>query len=117
MPETMICLAASTPGVVWAVVGSALAVGVLCLGLSVFFAFADKAASDALVTAAKRAGTTTTHRLENPAQEQAAAIDFGGLAQLATALDKLNRSGRFLIAALAFWAIAAAAAGATALAS
>lgn len=114
----MVLAASSTPpGVVTAVVVFSLVAAGICLVLAVYFAFADKPSTDALRTAAKDAGSKTSAKLANPVQEQAAAIDFNGLAQLATALDKLNRSGRFQIAALAFSAVAAVAAGAGAVAA
>jgi hypothetical protein len=103
-------------GVVAAVVVFSLVSSGVCLALAAYFAFDDREATDALQTAARQAGTKTSERLENPAQAQAAAIDFGGLAQLATALDKLNRSGRFLIASLSMAAVAGVAAGAGAIA-
>src|SRR5436309_1113493 len=100
-----------TPGVVTAVVIFSLVAAGVCLVFAAFFAFADQTTTEALRSAAKDAGTKTSEKLANPAQPQAA-VDFGGLAQLATAIDRLNRAGRFLIAALSFTAVAGVAAGA-----
>ncbi len=114
---SILAAAANPPGVVVAVVIAALVAGGVCLAVAIYFAFADKSTTDALTKAAKDAGTKASDKLANPVQEQAAAIDFGGLAQLATAIDKLNRSGRFLVAALTFAAVAAVAAGTGAIAA
>lgn len=109
--------ASSLPVAVTAVVVFSLVAAGLCLVCALYFEVADNKATDALRAAAKNAGSKTSENLANPVQEQVAGIDFGGLAQLATALDKLNRSGRFLIAALAFSAVAAVAAGTGAIAA
>jgi hypothetical protein len=109
-----------TPGVVTAVVVFSLAAAGVCLILAAYFAFVDHRATAALREAAKQAGASAGNRLANPANPataQTGPIDFKGLAELATALEKLNRSSSFLIAALAFAAAAAVAAGAGSIAS
>jgi hypothetical protein len=93
------------------VVYVALLCGVVCLGLAITFAVRDRGPAKEVSEAAEEAGKKTKQELQNPATEQAA-IDFGGIAKLAEALKKLDRSGRFLIAGLAFVAIAAAVVGA-----
>lgn len=99
-------------GVVTAVVVFSLVCAGLALVFALVFTFVDYHDGPAQVkAAAKDAATTTSHRLaQNPNQPQAAGADFGGLAQLATAVEKLNRAGRFLIASIAFAAVGAAAA-------
>jgi len=106
-----------TPGVVIAVVVFSLAAAAVCLILAAYFAFADHRATAALRDAAKEAGAKAGERLANPATPQTGPIDFKGLAELATALEKLNRSSSFLIGALAFAAAASVAAGAGSIAS
>jgi hypothetical protein len=93
------------------VVYVALLCGAVCLGLAIAFAIKDRGPAKKVSEAAEEAGAKTKEKLANPAVEQAA-IDFEGIAKLAEALKKLDRSGRFLIAALAFVAIAAAVVGA-----
>jgi soluble cytochrome b562 len=101
----------ATTAVVNTVVKFSLIAGGISFILAVIFAFNDQGdAVSKIRDAAKDAAKKTSDKLANPATEQAA-VDFGGLAQLATALDKLNRAGRFLVASMAFAAIAAAAAG------
>jgi Na+(H+)/acetate symporter ActP len=93
-----------------------------CLIAALFFAFADRAATEQLRQAVQTASAKVNAEFSaepqagdddrNPAQPQFGNMDFRGLANLAEAIDKLNRSGRFLlIASLAFAAISAVAAG------
>ena len=56
---------------------------------------------------AKSAGeSTSTTGTTNPVSPQAAGLSFEGIAKLAEALEKINPSGRFLVAAIAFAAAA-----------
>lgn|ERR1700739_1432718 len=94
-----------------------------CLIAALLFAFADRAATEQLRQAVRTASAKVNAEIRaepaqagdddgNPAQPQFGDMDFRGLANLAEAIDKLNRSGRFLlIASLAFAAISAVAAG------
>ena len=102
------------PPIVTAVVVFSLIAASISLILAIYFALSDKAAGDALMDATKEASETAT-RKPDTIHEQAA-IDFAGLAKLAEAVDKVDRSGRFLICALAFAAVAAVAASAGAIA-
>jgi len=106
-------------GIVTAVVILSLVCAAVTLVFAIVFTFVDFNDGPAQVkAAAKDAATRTSEQLsENPNQPQAAGVDFGGLAQLAAALDKLNRAGRFLIASIAFAAVAAGAASLGSIAS
>ncbi len=103
-------IATATPDIGNTVVTFSLSAGGISFVLAVIFAFTDqgKAVSN-IRKAAKDAASKTSDKLANPATEQAA-VNFGGLTQLATALDKLNRAGRFLVASMTFAAVAATAA-------
>ena len=94
----------------------ALVAGVASLALAIFFAFHDRGPAKVVGEAVREAGAKAKKKLENPVQEQAA-IDFASLAKLADSLHKLDRSGRFLVAALGFIAVAAAVIGADTIAS
>ncbi|MCV7423809.1 hypothetical protein H7K45_24955 [Mycobacterium yunnanensis] len=74
------------------------------LGLAIFFAFNDRDAATKLRDAAKNASETLARPDDNgtPIRAQGAGVDFGGIAKLAEALEKLNPSGRFLIASIVF---------------
>jgi Na+(H+)/acetate symporter ActP len=94
-----------------------------CLIAALFLAFADRAATEQLRQAVQIASAKVNAEFSaepvqagdddrNPAQPRFGNMDFRALANLAEAVDKLNRSGRFLlIASLAFAAISAVAAG------
>jgi soluble cytochrome b562 len=104
-------IATATPDIVNTVVTFSLGAGGISFVLAVIFAFTDQGnAVSKIRAAAKDAASKTSDKIANPSTEQAA-VDFGGLAQLATALDKLNRAGRFLVASMTFAAVAATAAG------
>lgn len=93
-----------------------------CLMAALFFAFSDRAATEQLRQAVQIASAKVNAEFSaepvqdgvddrNPAQPEFGNMDFRGLANLAEAIEKLNRSGRFLlIASLAFAAISAVAA-------
>ena len=81
------------------------------------FAIMEHSATEAVRTAAQAAGQKAAAALSSPAAGGAehpvtaqGLADFGGIAQLATAIEKLNRSGRYLIMSVAFLAVAAGAA-------
>lgn len=88
-----------------------------CLLFAIVFAFSDKKAAAKVRDAAQQAGEAITNSLtpsedggnsrRTPAQMQSAGVDFGGIAKLAEALEKLNPSGRFLIGSVVFAATAA----------
>jgi hypothetical protein len=111
-------LAPPVPGVVTAVVIFSLVSAGLCLVLAIVLAFIDKESTKAVRDAAKKAAPRTVVEPQKMADgkfapvEQAAHVDFVGLAKLAEGIEKLNAAGRFLIASLAFAASAAVAAGA-----
>jgi ABC-type oligopeptide transport system substrate-binding subunit len=97
-----------------------LAASMVCLIIAIILAFAGHDAKKAIRGAAAAAGSKARARVDdpdaNPAQPQAA-VDYDGLSKLAEALAKLSPSGQFLIAALAFAASAALAAGVSEVAS
>ncbi|MEU4767076.1 hypothetical protein AB0H12_27855 [Actinosynnema sp. NPDC023794] len=81
------------------------------LGLGVLFAFTDRKATAAVRGAVVEDSSKAEIPVGQGNQPQRSIVDFGGLAKLAEALDKLNRSGRFLITSIAFMAVAVAALG------
>ncbi|MFD4644819.1 hypothetical protein [Streptomyces sp. NPDC058441] len=111
----MIMAATGTPGVIIAVVVFCLVVSGIFAALSARLAFTDTEAEKSVRGAVKAAGDKQREKMELGdtqvrVEERALGIDFGGLSNLADAIDKLNQAGRFLIASMAFAAIAAAAA-------
>jgi hypothetical protein len=106
------------PDVVTWVVAFTLICAGSCLILAVIFAFIDKSSVAAVRSAAQEAAPSAVTKPQRDANgrplpvPQAAHVDFAGLAKLAEGLDKLNHAGRFLVASLAFTAVAAVAAGA-----
>jgi hypothetical protein len=119
----------AAPGIVWAVVGVALGAGLICLLFGVIFAFSERKEARSVREAARVVGGRSrspakgappgapvsplageTAPPPTPVEEQAGLVDFGSLAQLATALAKLKVSTTFLVMGLAFIAVATAAA-------
>jgi hypothetical protein len=120
----------AAPGIVWAVVGVALGAGLICLLFGVIFAFSERKEARSVREAARAVGggrgrgpakgapqggpvsplAGKTAPPPTPVEEQAGLVDFGSLAQLATALAKLKVSATFLVMGLAFIAVATAAA-------
>jgi hypothetical protein len=103
------------------VAGFCVIAAVACLICAIAFAFADRKTAAKVRDAAKAVGKSieeslspggdTGERPRTPVVAQAAGVDFGGIAKLAEALDKLNPSGRFLIGSVVFAATAAVVAG------
>jgi hypothetical protein len=95
-----------------AVAVACLIAAAICLGYAIKLAHADNAAIDQVRQATiTKSGGKPASEGETPVAAQSSPIDFTGAAKLAEALNKLNPSGRFLIASFIFAAIAAAAAG------
>ncbi|MEV5255924.1 hypothetical protein AB0K98_29695 [Streptomyces werraensis] len=111
----MIIASTGTPGVIISVVVFCLVVSGIFATLSACSAFTDTEAEKSVREAVKVAGDKQKEKMEAGdtqvrVEERALGVDFGGLSKLAEAIDKLNQAGRFLIASMAFAAIAAAAA-------
>ena len=103
------------------VAGFCVIAAAACLICALVFAFADRKAAAKVRDVAQRVSEAITESLapgegnaqrpRTPVQMQSAGIDFGGVAKLAEALEKLNPSGRFLIGSVVFAATAALVAG------
>lgn len=99
------------------VAGFCILAAAACLVCAIVFAFSDRNAAAKVRDAAQRVGEAITNSLaagedgatrpRTPVQMQSAGVDFGGIAKLAEALEKLNPSGRFLIGSVVFAATAA----------
>lgn len=76
------------------------------LGLAIFFGIQDWRAAAKVRDLAKTATESISAGTQNPLQPQAAGLSFDWIAKLAEALDKVNPSGRFLVASIAFTAAA-----------
>ncbi|MCV7101149.1 hypothetical protein [Mycobacterium palustre] len=77
------------------------------LGLAIFFGITDwKAAARVRDFAKNAVAPTSTAGTQNPLQPQAGGLPIEAIAKLAEALEKINPSGRFLVAAIAFTAAA-----------
>ena len=119
----------AAPGIVWAVVGVTLGTGLICLLFGVIFAFSERKEARSVHEAARAVGgrgrspakgappggpvsplAGETAPPPAPVEKQAGLVDFGSLAQLATAPAKLKVSTTFLVTGLAFIAVATAAA-------
>lgn len=85
-----------------------LVAAVACLVSAILFGISDWSAAKKLRDAADKANKLITQQGEGiqPQAAGLAGIDFGGIAKLADSLVKLNLSGRFLVASLAFTAAA-----------
>jgi hypothetical protein len=103
------------------VAGFCVLAAAACLICAIVFAFADRRAAAKVRDAAQSVSEAITEtmaaregsaeRPRTPVQMQSAGVDFGGVAKLAEALEKLNPSGRFLIGSVIFAATAALVAG------
>lgn len=105
-------------GVIWLIVAVSLGAGLVCLVMALIITVDERNVTAPIREAARAAGRTAESRADvaqgagnapTPVLEQGGLVDFGGIAQLADALGKLNPAGQLFVMSLAFMAIAMAA--------
>lgn len=100
-------VAAGTPGVVWLVVGVCLSLSASCFLVSFVLILGD-AAKSVRNAAAGAAKAKTPPKPGDAVAASQASVDFGGIAEVADSLVKLNAPGRLLVIGLTMAALAAA---------